>query len=268
MIMKTHRQLASLSVALLAFATFTSHSAHAAAVLFVGGPVTPSLTDSNIITRLQNFGNTVTYVNSAASTTASAAGQNAVIISSTVPSGEVTNKFADVTIGVFNWEQALQQQSRMNFLTEAAERNSDGAFTQLTITPGGASSPLAAGLAPGLYSVTNVAAGFTYGNSVGFGAGATGVALRGDGSGLEANRFGIYGYEAGAIRPDGTASPGRRVQFFLNDNSFDSLNATGLQLFDAAASYVGAAVPEPSIGALAGIGLAALLGSRKRRVRS
>lgn len=265
--MKTHRPLALLSLALLAFATVNSHSAFAAGILFVGGPAAPGVTDSNIILRLQNFGNTVTYVSAPVSTTADAAGKNVVMISSTVASGDVANKFADVTIGVFNWEQAIQQQSRQNLLTEAAERNNDGAFTQLTITPGGASSPLAAGLAAGTYSVTNAAGTFGYGNSAGFGAGATGIALRGDGLGAEATRYGIYGYETLSIRPDGTASPGRRVEFFLNDTSFDTLTPTGLQLFDAGAKYVGAAVPEPSIGALAGIGLAALLGLRKRPVR-
>jgi PEP-CTERM motif len=267
-IMKIDHRLALLSVAMLAFATFNSHPAQGAAILFVGGGVTPTLTDANVISRLTNFGNTVTYVRSLDSTTASATGQNAVVISSTVPSGEVTNKFADVTIGVLNWEQALQQQSRMNLLTEIAERGSDGTFMQLTIISAGESSPLAAGLAAGLYTVTNAAGPFSYGNSAGFGSGATGVAVRGDGSGLEANRFGIYGYDTGSIRPDGSASPGRRVQFFMGDTTFDSLNATGLQLFDAAAQYVGATVPEPSIGALAGIGLAALLGLRKRRLRS
>ncbi len=266
--MKTCRQLAFVSVTVLALAAFNSHSAHAAAVLFVGGPAAPGVTDSNIISRLTSFGNTVTYVSAPTSTTASAAGQNVIFISSTVASGDVTNKFANVTIGVFNWEQAVQQQSRMNFLTEAAGRNTDGAFTQLTITAGGAGSPLAAGLAPGLYSVVTGAQTFTYGDSAGFGAGATGVALRGDGSGLEATRFGIYGYDTGSIRPDGSPSPGRRVQFFLNDTSFDSLNATGLQLFDAGAAYVGAAVPEPSIGVLAGIALTTLLGRRKRHFRS
>ena len=89
--------------------------------------------------------------------------------------------------------------------------------------------------------------------------------MRGDGLGAEANRFGIYGYGAGSLRPDGTLSPARRVNFFLNDTSFDSLNATGLQLFDAGAQYVGAGVPEPSIGALAGIAIAAAGGFRKRR---
>ena len=266
--MKIHPRLAFLPIAWLAFASFHSPSAQAAAILFVGGPAAPNPTDSNIISRLTGFGNTVTYVSAPVSTTASADGQNGVFISSTVASADVTNKFAGVTIGVFNWEQALQQQTRMNFLTEAAERNNDGAFTQLTITAGGAGSPLAAGLAAGTYSVTNVAGSFGYGNSAGFGIGATGVALRGDGLGAEANRFGIYGYAAGSLRPDSTLSPGRRVNFFLNDTSFDNLNATGLQLFDAGAQYIGAAVPEPSIGALAGIGLAVVLGFRKRRVGS
>ena len=266
--MKISRHPAILSITLLALAGLCSPSAHAAAILFVGGPAAASPTDSNIILRLTGFGNTVTYVSAPASTTASANGQNAIFISSTVASADVANKFAGAAIGVFNWEQAIQQQSRMNLLTEVAERNNDGAFTQLTITAGGAGSPLAAGLAAGTYSVTNAAGTIGYGNSAGFGTGASGIAVRGDGLAAEAARFGIYGYETGSLRPDNTPSPSRRVNFFLNDTSFDSLTPTGLQLFDAGAKYVGAAVPEPSMGALAGAALAMAAGFRRRRAGS
>ena len=263
--MKIHRQLTILPIKFLALVSIYSPPAHAASILFVGGPAAASPTDTNVIARLTGFGNTVTYVSAPASTTAGAMGQNVIFISSTVASADVTNKFAGINIGIFNWEQAIQQQSRMNLLTEAAERNNDGAFTQLTITAAGAGSPLAAGLAAGTYSVTNAVGPYGYGNAAGFGAGATGVAVRGDGLAAETTRFGIYGYETGSLRPDNTPSPGRRVNFFLNDTSFDTLTATGLQLFDAGAKYVGAAVPEPSISALAGIALAAAGGFRKRR---
>jgi hypothetical protein len=149
-------------------------------------------------------------------------------------------------------------------LTEAAERNSDGTFTQLTITATGASHPLAAGLAPGTYTVTTAAGPFSYGNSAGFGSGAVGVAVRGDGAGAEGARFGIYGYATGSLRPDGTASPGPRVQFFLSDATFNQLTPTGRQLFDAAADFAGAAIPEPSIACLSALGIAAWLAKRKR----
>ena len=250
--MKIDCRLLLRSVGLIAFVTVSSHSAHAAAILFVGGPAAPNVPDANAISRLTGFGNTVTYVSAPASTTASATGQNAVIVSSSVTSGDVADKFANLIAGVVSWEQAIQQQSRHNLLTEAAERNSDGTFTQLTITPGGAGSPLAGGLAAGVHTVTTLAGPFSYGNSAGFGAGATGVAVRGDGSGLEANRFGIYGYDTGSIRPDGSPAPGRRVHFFMADATFDSLTPTGLQLFDAAAQYVGATIPEPSVTVLGG----------------
>jgi hypothetical protein len=54
----------------------------------------------------------------------------------------------------------------------------------------------------------------------------------------------------------------------MADATFDSLTPTGLQLFDAAAQYVGATIPEPSVTVLGGIAGAALLGLRKRRLRS
>src|SRR5688572_4849298 len=254
-------------VAALAVAVLTPRSAHAESVLLVFGgtnPLAPGTADDNIRLRLESFGNTVTPVFAPASTTADAIGKDAVIISSTVTSGDVAAKFRDVTAGVMNWEQALQQESRQNLLTEVAERNSDGAFTQLTITPTGASHPLAAGLTAGTYTVTNAAGAYSYGNSAGFGTGAVGVAVRGDGTGAEANRFGIYGYAAGSLRPDGTMSPGDRVMFFMSDATFNQLTPTGVRLFDAAAGFVGAAIPEPSTAGLLVLGIAGLAARRRR----
>ena len=49
----------------------------------------------------------------------------------------------------------------------------------------------------------------------------------------------LYAYEAGAAMSSGTA-PARRVHLFLQNDTFSSLNADGLKLFDAA---VGWAVP-------------------------
>lgn len=242
-------------------------SADAESVLLVFGgtnPLPAGSTDDNVRLRLESFGNTVTPVFAPLSTTADAVGKNAVIISSTVTSADVAAKFRDITAGVMNWEQALQQQSRQDMLTETAERANDGAFTQLTITPTGASSPLAAGLAAGTYTVTNAVGTFGYGNSAGFGSGAVGVALRGDGTGTEAARFGIYGYATGSLRPDATASPGPRVEFFMADATFDQLTPTGLRLFDAAARFAGAAIPEPSIGASLSLALV-MFGAKRRR---
>jgi len=245
-------------------AMLSSISAQAADILFVFGgtnPLTPGSPDDNVRLRLESLGNTVMPVFAPNSLTTDALGKNAVVISSTVTSGDVANKFANVTAGVMFWEQAIQQQSRENLLTEAAERASDGAFTQITITPTGASSPLAAGLAAGTYSVTTLGSAFSYGNSAGFGSGAVGVGLRGDGTGAEAARYGIYGYATGSLRPDGTPSPGPRVMFFLSDTNFNDLTPTGLQLFDASVRYV---IPEPSVGCLSGLALVGLVGRRRR----
>jgi hypothetical protein len=199
-------------------------------------------------------------------TTASALGKDLVVVSSTITSADVAGKFANVPAGVVSWEQAIMQQSRHNILTEAAARNSDGAFTQITITPAGAAHPLGAGLAPGTYTVTNAASAFSWGDSSGLGAGGVGVGLLGTGTGAEATHLGIIGYNTGALRPDGTPSPGRRATLFLSDNNFNNLTATGLSLFDASVNWTGAfAVPEPSSLILAAFGAVGLFAWRRRR---
>jgi hypothetical protein len=83
-----------------------------------------------------------------------------------------------------------------------------------------------------------------------------GVAARG----ASLNELSIIGYETGALRPDGTPSPGRRATFFMNDTSFNDLNATGLRLFDAAVGYV---VPEPATFGLLGLAAVGLLARRR-----
>jgi len=163
-----------------------------------------------------------------------------------------------------DWEQALFQQSRQNFVLETAPHANDGAFTQVTITPAGAASPLGAGLLAGTVTVTNAASGFSYGDTSGFGTGGVGVALRGDGTGVEATHASIIGYNAGTLRPDATPAPGARVAFFMGDATFNDLNATGLRLFDASAAFAGATIPEPSMFGLVSVGLAGLAALRRR----
>src|SRR5205085_9372926 len=124
------RMLFSLAVA--AATLSLAASSHAGQILFVANTATPAAgsSDANIIARLQSQGHTVTAMAAPTTTTASAAGKDLVVVSSTITSGDVAAKFANVTAGVVEWEQAILNATRQNIISEAAARNSDGAYTQ------------------------------------------------------------------------------------------------------------------------------------------
>ncbi len=89
--------------------------------------------------------------------------------------------------------------------------------------------PLAGGLSAGIYTVATVAGDFSWGEP---GGNPIIIARLNDGSSHPC----LYAYEAGATMATGTALA-RRVHLFLQNNTFASLNANGLSLFDAAVSW-------------------------------
>jgi hypothetical protein len=249
-----------LSAALIAFALVTlagfdpgidGGRARAAQILFVGSTDPPTSSDQAVIQRLTStLGHNVTLVTGPASTTADALGKQLVIVSSSVTSGDVNTKFRDVPIGVLTWEQALWD----DFQLATAGGGNPAAQTDITIRPQNAGHPLAAGLAPGNYTVYSspqtISAG---GTSLGLGA----IHVADTATGLPA----IVGYETGGLLADATPAAGRRVGFFFENTALDAANPTGLALFDAAVGW--AIVPEPGALGLAVLAMAAV--SLRRR---
>src|SRR5688572_25627781 len=157
--------------------------AGAAEILFVGGGANPpSSSDQAIITRLMSQGHNVRFVEALASTTADSAGKQLVVISSTVPSGDVGTKFTDVPAGVINWEQALWDE-----LLLGGNGGNPANQSEITIRPENASHPLAAGLATGTHIVYSLPQTMSLGAQP-LGPGAIHVA---DATGLPA----IVGYD-------------------------------------------------------------------------
>jgi hypothetical protein len=137
-----------------------------------------------------------------------------------------------VAVPVINWEYLLEDD--FGFTTTA---NLGTASAQTTLNITNAGHPLAAGLPAGIRTVTTVAGGFAWGEP---GGSPIIVARLNDGSSHPC----LYAYEAGAAMSSGTA-PARRVNLFLQNDTFVSLNADGVKLFDAAVGWaIGqAAVP-------------------------
>jgi hypothetical protein len=150
-----------------------------------------------------------------------------VLISSTVSSVNVTNKFQNVAVPVINWEGGLQDD--FGFATSSGTANNQ---TNLNITNPG--HDLAGGLAAGTHTVATTPGDFSWGEP---GGNPILIARLNDGS-----HPCLYAYEPGEAMSIGTA-PARRVHLFLQNNTFASLNSDGLKLFDAAVIWaIGQAV--------------------------
>jgi hypothetical protein len=204
-------------------------------VLFVVGSATgPS--DAAISNRLQQAGYIVEVINDSASTMASATGKGLVIVSSTVGSGSVNTKFRDVTVPVINWETFVQDD--FGFTTDlATDRGNASGQTSLNVT--NVNHPLAAGLTAGVRTVATASGDFSWGEP----GGSPIIIARLNSGGIQPC---LYAYDAGAATLTGTA-PARRVHLFLQNNTFASLNADGLSLFDAAVTWaIGQAAVPPS----------------------
>ena len=236
--------------------------AAAATILFHGGGAgATSGGDAAVLAHLQSvYGvDNVTYMQGemAAADGSSADGFDAVIISSTLGSGTVRNKYEDLPKGLMNWEQALMRQRGGEFnMSENGQTQGDQ--TQIEIVD--PTHPLAAGLS-GVVTVADAPGTMSFGvDNIGAGVSLVATSVGGDSA--------IFAADVGdALLGDGSAgnpatAAGRRVMFFLENSNFSDMNANGLALFDASVAYV---VPEPSTFVLAALGLLGLLGLSGRR---
>jgi len=195
-------------------------------VLFVVGSVSLNSGDTAVYNQLLSLGYTVTVVDDSASTTSDSIGKVLALISSTVGSSNVNNKFRNVTVPVMLWEQALQDDMRM---VSGSNRGTDSNESKINIVNSG--HPLAAGLSSGLTTVVTSNRTFSYGIPNG---NAIGIATIDNNS----SRYVIYGYDAGAGMYNGLNAPARRLMFFLEDTTAANLNTDGWALFDAAINWV------------------------------
>ncbi|MBI2948022.1 MAG: DNRLRE domain-containing protein [Verrucomicrobia bacterium] len=197
--------------------------------LFVAAAGGPNASDTAIVKRLESQGWQVRVVGDAPSTTADAAGKNLIIISSTVGSGSVARKFTAVEVAVINWEEALQDELLLTTDEANVTRSSSGGQDQINIVK--ADHPLAAGLSTGAKAVAAAGQTFSWGVPA---PNATIIAAIAD----DPTHAVIYAYEKGANLIDGsTKAPARRVHFLLTNDTFPTLNADGLKLFDAAVAW-------------------------------
>jgi hypothetical protein len=195
-------------------------------VLLVAGSATLSAADAAVRDRLQAGGHTVVVRTDTGATTADAAGKALVLLSSTVTSANVNTKFRAVVNPVLTWESHLFDDLGMTGVTSGTDFGTLSGRTQVDVVAPG--HPLAAGLS-GRATLTSSAQTFSWGRP---NANAALVARPAG----DATRAVIFGYEKGAAMPGRTA-PGRRVGFFLENDTASALTAAGASLFDAAVRW-------------------------------
>ena len=194
-------------------------------ILLVVGNLTLNNGDNAVKTRLETLGYSVTLKLASASAAADATGKSAVIISSTVNSTDVGNKFTNVTVPLMNCEQALHDDLKM-----VTVGNSGTTVNQTILNIIGAGNPLAAGLPNGLTLVYTPAQTVSWGKP---GVNALKIATQ---SG-NANNIVIFGYESNSTMV-GLNAPARRLGFFLQDAGAAFFTANGTALFDAAINWL------------------------------
>jgi hypothetical protein len=143
-----------------------------------------------------------------------------VIVSSTVASGEVADKFLSVTNGVVSWEQAIQDNMLYTGDVAQTDRENVLAQTQLNII---AAHPIVTGLS-GTVTLSDTPTDMAWGLP---GGGSLRIGQVTDGT----PRFPLYVYDTGALLVDGaTPAAGRRVNLPMSDGGYLAFNATGKQI--------------------------------------
>jgi len=195
--------------------------------LLVVGSVSLNDGDAAVMSMLEAMDYTVTVVDDAASTTGDATGMDLVVLSSTVNSNSVADKFRDVTVPVLNWEQALQDDMEMVDPGDSGARGTVNGQTQVAIVDSG--HAMAAGLS-GNVTVYSSSQKMSWGKPNG--NAQTVAVLTGD-----STRVVVYGYEIGAGMYSGLNAPARRVHLFLENNGAAYLATDGVALFEAAVDW-------------------------------
>ena len=199
-------------------------SASAANALFVASTVPVGAADQVLVSRLQGQGHQVTLVDDNAVSASDANGQDLVIISSTVSSGQVNTIFTTTAVPLITWEAFLFDDLGMTgstFTVDLGFTSSDSVEVSGTHSL----SAFQTGVTPVVLNPTNLHWGVP--------SAAAKVSANVPGAPTQAT---IFGYEPGDSMVAGNA-PARRVGFFLGDSVPLSWSAEATELFDAAVSW-------------------------------
>ena len=203
----------------------------------------PSLSDSPsdamIAERLSNMGFTVNVADDNGIESSDAFGQKLLVISSTVGSGNIGDRFKSTGVPVVTWEEANQDDFGMTTDEPDFTRGLTQAATAIEINLPG--HPLAAGFPSGPLQIMDTPQPMAWGFPE-----EDAIIIASDPE--NPDQAVLYAYDEGGEMLSGFMAPAKRVLLPLSDDGFAALNEAGLALFDAAIGWaIGEAiVSEPS----------------------
>ena len=200
----------------------------AESVLFIADEGGNSLGNESVIERLETLGHEVTFVDDDEAQVIDPAGNDLIVISSTVLSSKVGFHFTDEPLPVIHWEEALWDEF---LLSDAGGRGVDGDSIEVVNT----SHPLASlmGLTTtGDLIVRDSETLFHVGNSINLSPDASVIAEEPGGG----DPFIAVVEQDGELN-DGSTAPAIRIALFFGDAALDDVTDAGLAIFDGAVNY-------------------------------
>jgi hypothetical protein len=163
-----------------------------------------------------------------------------VMISETVDSSTIGEKFKDIKEPVLTWEDGLF--ARMNFTRWGGRRRRDAGQVegQTQIDVQKSDSPLTAGLSGRIDIVTQP-------GPLAWGVPAEGAIIVAKQTDDERHAI-MFAYDSGASMANGFTAPGKRVALPLYTDTAASLNDNGWKLFDAGVRWCLGSAPAPAPG--------------------
>ncbi|HIG29722.1 MAG TPA: hypothetical protein EYQ50_18770 [Verrucomicrobiales bacterium] len=185
---------------------------------------------------LESRGAIVSVVLADQSIPADAEGRLFVVVSSTVGSGDVTEKFRNATVPVITWEQALQDDFGLT-QNDGAFRGTAGSQTSINIVD--PDHPLAGGLSAGVHEVSSPS-GYSWGiPDPAVDANIVATLVDNPDAAI------VYEVPQGGSLIDGTPAAGQRIHIFFSDSTFLALNSDGYAIWNAVIQSAGPTLDDP-----------------------
>ena len=204
----------------------------------------PSLSDSPsdamVADRLTSMGFQVNVANDNGIQEADAFGQKLLVISSTVGSGNIGNRFRNTPVPTVLWEEANQDDFGMTSDEPDFTRGLTEASTTIEIAL--PEHPLAGGFAAGSLAIMKETQPMAWGYPE-----EDAIIIAHDSN--DPDQAVLYAYDEGGEMLSGLMAPARRVLLPMSDDAFAALNEAGLKLFDAAIAWaIGETIPTGPAG--------------------